>query len=741
MTDVTPTELGERRDQFVSAIAGRIQPVQTSLQYRIALMLAALIMVLLPLIYIGVACAFAVVVYFHAIYSVAIFNHVRGRGALLALAVYLAPLVAGVTAVLFMFKPLFSRSAKKDSPESLQREQEPVLFAFVDRLCDAVHAPRPRRIDVDCQVNASAGFRRGLLSMLLGRDLVLTIGLPLVAGMNARQFAGILAHEFGHFAQGGGMRLSYVIRTISFWFTRVVYERDSWDVNLERWSQEHDFRIGMIFYLARGCVWLTRRILWVLMMVGHGVSGLMLRQMEFDADRHEVRFSGSSEIEPTTRRLHELMVAHQMAYSDLSLAFQERRLADDFTYLMSVNADHLPEQAEEYITKQISEGKTGWLDTHPCDRERILSGKKEATPGIFHLTTPASELFVDFPAVCHRATSRMYSALLGSEFRPEQLQSTDEIVATRQKHKVANDALRTWFQNGWTPLQTFTIPFDQLPDNPEKSGSEVSELRDLRLRMMALSKTRKQSIARILEANSLLSEAGRASLLLDANFKVPATTFSIDLSSKSLVSKASEFANQKWSVAASESAEFQSAAERRMITALSLLKCESLQESAPELSAWASECDRKMLPAFQALMAAFSDMAALRNEAERFATCIDLLQAGNRTEGLIGEIHKCAAQLRSQIDRLQQRLENIPYPFEHLDPEMTLKKFVCEKLPGVNDIGSTYEAVAGITENVFQIYQRLMGRFCLMAQTVERCFNLEPLPVPEVSGDDKAADN
>ena len=89
------------------------------------------------------------------------------------------------------------------------------------------------------------------------------------------------------------MRLTYVVRTVSHWFTRVVYERDSWDENLERWSQENDIRIGVIFYLARGCVWLTRRILWVLMMIGHGVSGLLLRQMEFDADRHEVRFSGS----------------------------------------------------------------------------------------------------------------------------------------------------------------------------------------------------------------------------------------------------------------------------------------------------------------------------------------------------------------------------------------------------------------------------------------------------------------
>ena len=55
--------------------------------------------------------------------------------------------------------------------------------------------------------------------------MVLLIGLPLAAGLSLRQFAGVLAHEFGHFSQGFGMRLTYVIRSINIWFMRVVYER------------------------------------------------------------------------------------------------------------------------------------------------------------------------------------------------------------------------------------------------------------------------------------------------------------------------------------------------------------------------------------------------------------------------------------------------------------------------------------------------------------------------------------
>jgi len=73
-----------------------------------------------------------------------------------------------------------------------------------------------------------------------GNDLVLAAGLPLVAWLSLRQFAGVLAHEFGHFSQGAGMRPTYVIRSISHWFTRVIYERDEWDDKLVQWSEGTD---------------------------------------------------------------------------------------------------------------------------------------------------------------------------------------------------------------------------------------------------------------------------------------------------------------------------------------------------------------------------------------------------------------------------------------------------------------------------------------------------------------------
>ncbi len=719
-----------RREKLLAAIERKIDPVRTPIQYKFALLLSAFIMVLLPIIYVAIACAFAFVVYYHAIHSIGIFNNVRGRGVIAAAVIYIGPLIAGVTAVMFMLKPLFSRAPKPNLPTSLSRDDEPILFQFVDKLCDTFHAPRPKRIDVDCQVNASASFHRGWFSMLLGNDLVLTIGLPLITGMTLKQFGGILAHEFGHFAQGGGMRLSYIVRTVSHWFTRVVYERDSWDVNLERWSKENDIRIGVIFYLARGCVWLTRRILWVLMLIGHSVSGLLLRQMEFDADRHEVRFSGSDEIEPTTRRLHKLMVAHNMAFSDVSLAYREGRLADDLIRLVALNADELPEKVEQYIDTQISEGKTGWLDTHPCDRERIASGLKENAAGVFHLDAPATDLFIDFVAVSHRAKVSMYRSVLGKEFREDRLQPTEEIVATREAEKKASQALESYCQNGWTPLHAFPVPFTELP-HQQFQGDEASEFGRLRESLVASVAQQRQTLERIGKADTELSECVRATLLLDADYKVPATTFSRNLSSKSLITSECQSINSGWANATSDYIVFQGLFQQRLWKAVGLLNDSSLQQAIPETRSWAKECDEKLLPALQTLMETLPELMKFRSDSERFLVCLQLLEAGNESEGLYRETRKSMTEVPQQIRRLLNSIGSVPYPFQHLEKEMTIGNYLCNEIPGIDNPGEVYAAINSVVDNFVELYRRIMGRLCQMASAVEEHCGLPMLPVPE----------
>jgi len=87
-----------------------------------------------------------------------------GRGGarlyLIKLMLYFGPLFIGLVLVFFMIKPLFARRAARSQPLALNPGSNLPLFAFIARICELIGAPMPKRIDLDCQLNAAAGSAR-----------------------------------------------------------------------------------------------------------------------------------------------------------------------------------------------------------------------------------------------------------------------------------------------------------------------------------------------------------------------------------------------------------------------------------------------------------------------------------------------------------------------------------------------------------------------------------------------------
>jgi Zn-dependent protease with chaperone function len=269
---------------------------------------------------------------------------------------------------------------------------------------------------LDCQVNASAGFG-SLLGAVTGQNLVLTIGLPLIAGLKVEQLAGVIAHELGHFSQGTGMRLSYFVRSINGWFARVVYERDNWDETLVQWSEESD-RLALVFLLARFCVWLTRWLLWVLMLIGHAISCFLLRHMEYDADRKMAQVVGSETFQATAQQIAIMSVAEGICFDLAAHSWHKnQRLPDDLSALLRSLAENLPPQVRQQLEKSLRQTKTGLFDTHPSEGERRANARRENAPGIFHLDRPATELISDFVKLSRAITLDFYRLVFGKRVR------------------------------------------------------------------------------------------------------------------------------------------------------------------------------------------------------------------------------------------------------------------------------------------------------------------------------------
>jgi Zn-dependent protease with chaperone function len=421
-------------------LSGVIQPPRLSLRYRVGLVIVAMAMLILPVIYLSLVIGAAWVVWWHATTNVWI---VEGRTNQLTLLAYVSPIVAGAILVFFLFKPVIARPNVCRGPISLSPVDEPEIFHFIETICAQVRAPIPRLVQVDCHVNASASFmpiRFGILK----RDLVLTIGLPLVAGLSVRGFSGVLAHEFGHFAQRSGMRLTALVRSINHWFARVVYERDRWDGKLDEWARDQDWRSFLIVALARGGIWASRRVLAALMRVGQAVSCFMLRQMEYDADHYEIQLTGSAAFVRTSVRIRELHLAAHLAYQEIQHSWQARTLPADLPQFLVQHETTIPDAARA-AARDVSNATTRLWDTHPSDADRIRAAEVAAAPGIIaDGDASAKGLFRQFDALSAEATRHHYTHDLELDVTDAALVDRQDVNAVRQRREDRRQTLRAY---------------------------------------------------------------------------------------------------------------------------------------------------------------------------------------------------------------------------------------------------------------------------------------------------------
>jgi Zn-dependent protease with chaperone function len=239
-----------------------------------------------------------------------------------------------------------------------------------------------------------------------------------------QQLAGVIAHEFGHFTQGFGMRLSYVIRSINRWFARVIYERDMWDLWLARWALTTDsWQSMLVAGFAQFAVWISRSLLKLLMYFGHGVCCFLLRQMEYDADSYGIKVAGSAASEEATKRMRVLAEASGNSYHIIQTAWKVKKmLPDNFPAFMMQQELKIPADRRTYIEDTVGLSRTGIFHSHPSDGDRIRRARQANEPGIFHLTYPARLLFANFEAASKQITHLHYADDIGLEFEESALQ-------------------------------------------------------------------------------------------------------------------------------------------------------------------------------------------------------------------------------------------------------------------------------------------------------------------------------
>ncbi len=671
---------------------GTFEPVHLSLGYRIGMVAVCCGMALLLAVYLGImgCAAYGVYYHFHAHSAM-----IAASGNVFAIIIYYWPCLAGSILIFFMVKPILARRPEQPPKYSLTPQSDPALFELIGRICELTRAPLPSRVDVDCQINASASFRRGLLSMR-GYDVVLTIGLPLAAGLTMQEFAGVLAHEFGHFAQGAGMRLTYLIRATSAWFARVVYERDEWYVRLVQAAYSLNIRLAIFLHLIRFSIWLSRRILWVLMHLGHVISCFMLRQMEYDADGYETRLAGSEAFARTATKLQQLHAAGLFAYEKVRESWNGRRLPENLPSFINVCINNTPAELREKIESGTRE--TRFLDTHPCDADRIKAAKTLNQTGIFHNDRPASELFNDFDGLCKGASRFHYENELELKITDRNLVSHEIAEQDSLSQTQGEQAYRDFFLGLRLKFRPIVLPAAELCNaNPKETLLAAK-------REMEQSKPAVQKALADHEQAELNYQRGLDAISQTAQ---QATVMAAE-TMKSLVPTLEKFERN---------------AKARLGSALQLLKEPGIAEGIKNAAALRAEV-AQLTPVYVALCQAFEPLQELRRQFRALTAAMDAAgqeqRRSLRLERIEARVNELTPRIKDLLERVRSPLLDVPYPFHHARQDLTLDAFAKNDIPASTKLQAIFNDCTCHLDRLLPLYQRVLSRFVFIALSVER---------------------
>ncbi len=689
-------------------------------RYRLGIVVVSVLMVLLPLVYVAIIGLVAFAVYYHAVHHIGMVGAVQGRGVIFAALAYATPIIAGTTIVLFMLKPLFATTSKGEPELVLQPAEDPLLFEFVARICRAVRAPMPREIVLDNSPNASAGFRRGFWS-LFSHDMRLTIGAPLVAGLTTQQFAGVLAHEFGHFAQGAGMRLSYLIRSISLWLTRAVYQRDGWDEWLEK-SSQGDLQITWVVYITRALVWLTRRVLWGLMYLGHLVSSYLLRQMEFDADRYQAHVIGTESFIQVFDRLKLLGFAHEMALHDLNDFYREGRLGNDLAKLIQLNISQMSDDVRKKIRELTAEEKTETFDTHPSLSERIASARRTNARGTFHDGRPASCLFRDFDATSEYSTMLFYRQIFGNQLDLNLIHDVNDLV---EKQKVANlafESLNRVTQGSYSFRRPLVLGHQEFMDELPRTTS-TQELRRLRLAIETSAGPYETLRGKWGTTEELRMLVAQSSLLQQAGFKVPKNLFDPPLVNPQQCDALWESTNQTRAQLDSQMKAHEEALAKRINLTLAILD-RATEDEFPGRDLLDGIADR-MCHSYAAMREQVEMVLSFR---ERFTALSALVNSGSSKGGnppeFPGTLQRVLAETAAMLGQLRRALVHHSYPFDHATANLSIGEFLIKQVPTSDDLPGVAATIEKLLEEFPRLYVRIFGQICWVCEQVETWLDL-----------------
>ncbi|MCJ8330903.1 MAG: M48 family metalloprotease [Lentisphaeria bacterium] len=710
----------------------KLDKPKTSLWYMAWLLVSVAAFLFVIIVYLLLVFGVGAALVYHAIFN---FETLIENGLAFTF-LYILPLFIGGGFLFFLIKPIFNRHKQDVFEHKINPQDEPFIYAFVNEIARITGAPKPKEIILSTEVNAHAAFRRGLWSVLLpGRDMQLSLGLPIINGLSMPELAGVIAHEFGHFSQGAGMNVSYILRRFNFWLARIVYERDRWDYQVQ-YSDD--------WVILKPGIWIVRKLMWCLMLLGNCVSSHLLRQMEYDADKNEVILTGTDCFLKTNDTFTKLGFADRISVNiALTLLKDEGRLADNWGEFVVNNLDELEDDDFQKELEEMKEAKTGFWDTHPSMKDRNNAAKKLNMDGHFsyeghpvyvaklaelkendeYSFVPFNNiLLTDMYKLSRTLTIQLYKNALGDEFKDDKLIPVERIIRNKKAYKNTFDASKRFFYKTLTGLYDFELNID----NPE-TVNFLAERKNLIANRESLKSSHEKNQKLVEDMYKLEDQAINihyAMKLRDAGYRINSNEFDVKSVNKKGLKKELEQADTKLQDFQKEYREIADQHTARVFSSLRILQTTDFNDIS-ENSGFINELN-VIWPIFEMLNRKMKEIRELNREFQAHVLLFENCHA-NPIESAFRHFERESTRIYKQFKEFRNEFKEIPYPFDHNFKTLKISKFLFEKFPAKDEQLGILEAGSEIIDNYYTLYFRLWGRLAEIAEFVELELGLQPV--------------
>jgi hypothetical protein len=339
---------------------------------------------------------------------------------LAGLALQVALFLLATLTLLIVLKPLLALRASRHRGIIIGEAQEPDLHAFIADVCERIDAPPPSRIRLFNEATMRTAYHRGPLGFLRN-EAVLTIGVPLIAGLNASQLAALVAQSLNRYRRPHLPRATAILLGANGWLQRAAYRDDPLEALVRRWHDEGRLGDGLHGVLQRFFA-AGRALVRARLRLSQALGRHLIHRTVAEGDKAALAFAGTEGFVHMLEQSRLLAHAGDSVLPGLKAQWEAQgELPDNLVQLIVLHSRQYPVNMPQKLRAEQEQEKAAIGDILPSDNQRLTRVARQPVQGAYYCLSPAAVLFRNYAKLTRTMTLRFYHHRLQLPLNPYQL--------------------------------------------------------------------------------------------------------------------------------------------------------------------------------------------------------------------------------------------------------------------------------------------------------------------------------